>query len=252
MLDVERDQGVATVRLDHGAVNAMDLELLEAITATVTELDDEGDVRAIVLTGNGRAFCAGVDLRRILDGDVEETWRFLDALSAAFLVTLRAGTPIVAAVDGHAIAGGAVLAAACDRVIGPDDARVRVGLAELAVGVPFPASAVEIMRRRLGSRLHEAILTARTYPAPEACGLGFLDELVDPAEVLVRAQAVARTLAAVPPATMALTKEQLRAPIEAGLAAHGASWDARVSEAWTSGPVRAAIAAFVERTLGSR
>ena len=252
MLEVQHDGGVATVRFDHGRVNAMDLELLEATSATVGELDADGDVGAIVLTGNGRAFSAGVDLRRILAGGADETERFLGALSDAFLVTLRCGTPTVAAVDGHAIAGGAVLAAACDRVLASDDPRIRVGLAELAVGVPFPPSAIEIVRRRLGTHLSEVVLTARTYPVAEARDLGFLDELVPADELLDRAREAATALAAVPAHTMALTKRQLRSGIETALAATGADGDREVTRAWSSDHVRAAVAAFVERTLGPR
>ena len=139
-----------------------------------------------------------------------------------------------------------------DRVIASDDPRIRIGLAELAVGVPFPASAIEIVRRRLGTHLSEVVLSARIYPGPEARDLGFLDELVPADELLDRARGVATSLAAVPALTMALTKEQLRSGIETALAATGAGWDREVARAWSSEDVRAALSAFVERTLGPR
>lgn len=250
MLAIEYQDAVATIRLNHGAVNALDLELLMSITEAIHDLDAQPDIGAIVLTGQGRAFCAGVDLKRILESDQSYIDSFLHALSDAFLAPLRCDTPVVAAVNGHAIAGGAVLAAACDRVIGTDDERARIGLAEMAVGVPFPTVAIEIMRQRLGGRLSDSILSAALYPPVEAHRRGFLDTLSPPDNLADHVQAAAAALAAVPVATMSLTKKHLRAPIEAVVNADGDKHDARMRELWSSDGVRSAIAAFVTRTLG--
>lgn len=253
MLDVQRrSPGLALIRLDHGTVNTLDRELLEALNAAVVSLSADPDVRAIVLTGNERAFCAGVDLKRLLDENVGYTETFLDALSEAFLAPVRSSKPVVAALGGHAIAGGAVLAAACDRVVGVDDDRVLIGLPELSVGVPLPAAAVEITRRRLGSKLLETVLTANTYSMQQARDIGFVDAVVPRQGLVEEACEVAAVLGRVPSTTMALTKEQLRSPIEAALAAHGAEQDARVQETWCSEEGRTAIRDFVERTLGGR
>lgn len=250
MIDVTRDGAVATVRMDHGAVNATDLELLEAIVETFEALDADDQVAAIVLTGNDRAFSAGVDLKRLLDGGESYTRAFLDALSRAFLAPLRTTAPVIAAVSGHAVAGGAVLMAACDHAVMTDDARARVGLAEMSVGVPFPTVPIEIMRRRLGPELGEAVWLAGLYPPVEARDRGFVDEVVPADEVLERATAVATRLASLPAATRQLTHEQLLADVEDRLRDRTDHWDARVTEAWCSEEVRAAIRAYVERTLG--
>lgn len=251
MLDIQRqDRDLALIRLDHGPVNALDLELLEALTGAISRLDADPSVRAIVLTGNDRAFCAGVDLKRLLDRDRAYTEQFLDALSAAFLAPLFSSTPLVAAVGGHAIAGGAVLAAACDRAIGAQDDRVLVGLPEVAVGVPLPTAAVEIMRRRLGTRLQEAVFTAQTYPIQQAHDIGFIDALVPAERLLDEACDIAAALGRVPSRTMALTKECLRGRIEAALGAEGEERDAHIREAWCSDDVRSAIGDFVDRNFG--
>ena len=250
MLEIERDGRVATIRMQHGAVNALDLDLLNAVAQVIRELDADPDVGAMVLTGNGRAFCAGVDLKAILDGGDEHTREFLKALSAVFLAPLGSATPVIAAVDGHAIAGGAVLAAACDVVIGTDDDRARIGLAELSVGVPFPPVALEIMRRRLGSRFSSVVMTARTYPPHAAQQLGFLDEIAAADDLMPRCQAMAQQLAATDPDTLAATKRQLWHPVTETMARSAASEDARIAELWCSAPVRSAIRAFVDRTLG--
>src|SRR3954447_10527005 len=159
MLNITDRNGVRLVEFAHGKVNALDLELLEGLIDAFGAADAD---QPIVLTGAGRAFSAGVDLRRIVDEGESYTRRFLDALSAAFLAVCDHRAPVVAAVNGAAIAGDCVIAAACDRRLishGP------IGLAELAVGVPFPTSAVEIMRGVLGPRSTDLVLTARLLEA---------------------------------------------------------------------------------------
>lgn len=250
MIEVTRSGAVVTVRMDHGAVNATDLELLEALVDTFAELEQDGEVAAVVLAGNDRAFSAGVDLRRVLDGGEAYTRDFLDALTRAFLAPLRLPAPVVAAVTGHAIAGGAVLAAACDHAVLTDEPRTRVGLAELAVGVPFPTVAIEVMRRRLGPGLGEAVWLAELYAPADALARGFVDEIVPAAEVVERATSIATRLASVPAVTRQLTHEQLRRDVEDAMASRAGDWDARVVEAWCSEAGRAAIADFVEQTLG--
>ena len=144
MLDVEQRSGVAVVRLSHGKVNALDLDLLRAITAALAGLDESA---AVVITGTGTAFSAGVDLQRIVAGGPAYIQEFLPALSEAFLAIFDHPGPVLAAINGHAIAGGCVIAAACDvRVMSAG----KIGLAELSVGVPFPTSAMEIFRHVAG------------------------------------------------------------------------------------------------------
>jgi enoyl-CoA hydratase len=160
--------------------------------------------------------------------------------------------PIVAAVNGHAIAGGCVLACACDHRLaarGPG----RMGVTELLVGVPFPAAAMEALRDVLGpARLTEAVLTGRTWPLDEAAATGLVDEVVAPQALADRAQAVAEALATIPRRAFALTKQHLRQPLRDALEAHGARVDAEVARIWASPEARTALAAYVERTLGRR
>ena len=249
MIDVTRDGAVATVRMDHGAVNATDLELLEAIADTFRTVGADPAVGGIVLAGNDRAFSAGVDLKRILDGGEDYTRAFLDALTRAFLAPLRTTVPVVAAVTGHAVAGGAVLAAACDHAVMTDDARARIGLAELAVGVPFPTVAIELMRRRLGRRLSEAVWLAGLFAPEDALARGFVDEVVASDTVVDRATEIATRLAALPAVTRRLTHEQLARDVEDRLGERARAWDARVADAWCSDEVRAAIQDYADRTL---
>ncbi len=251
---IERDQVSAAVnvlRLDHGAVSAMDLELLEAIRAEVAKC--AADEVAVVLTGTGRAFSAGVDLRRILSGGADYIGRFMAELTAMFEDVLRYRRPVVAAVNGHAIAGGCVLACCADlRLMAAGTGRI--GVPELLVGVPFPAMGLAAMRIATGDHgLAEVIYTGETYLPEEARRRGLVDEVVVPEELVDQAVARAEQLAAIPPVAYWQTKRSLRAPVldwASGPDARQA--EVEMVETWKSPESAAAITAYVERTLGRR
>jgi enoyl-CoA hydratase len=218
--------------MDPGKVNALDLELLSAIIETFTQLDTS-DHAAIVLTGTGRTFCAGVDLWRIIGGGPDYVTTFLPALSDAFLAVFTVGKPVVAAVNGHAIAGGAILAYACDyRLMA--DADGRIGVTELQVGVPFPPVALEILAFAIGeAEARQAVYSAATYPPAEALTRGHVDRLVPAPDLLDAAVDSARALAGQTPAdTFRLTKAQLRASVGGRLAQLRPTFDELVEEQW--------------------
>ena len=243
-VDVTTHDEIAWVHLDHGPVNALDLELCEDISDTVAELDTSDDVSAIVLTAAGSSFSAGVDLQRILDEPTDYTDAFLDALTRCFLTVFRTSHPTVAALNGHAIAGGCILACACDRIIAADTAG-RIGLTELAVGVPFPTAALEIIRRRTARHIDELILHADTYPPPQALERGLIDEIVTAQGLTARATAAATTLARVPSPTYELTKQQLHHDAEAAIATLTPTIDPRVRQRWKDDETRTAINAYM-------
>lgn len=243
MLDVTTDDGIALVRLQHGSMNAMDTTLCRGLAREIADLAASDDVRAIVVTGNGRAFGAGVDLKAFLSLDTEGVRDFLDALSEVLLAPVLADVPVVMAVDGHAIAGGAILALAGDVVLVTDDPRTRLGLTELAVGVPFPPVPIEVVRDRLPSMA--PVLSAALYGPEEAVAVGLASRVVPADTLLDVAVAEAKRLAAVPAATFALTKQTLRRPIL--LALRDREDDlAAAAIVWASDDVRAAIQRFLD------
>lgn len=241
MLTVEEDGDVAVVRIEHGRVNALDLELLDALTATVTASD-----RALVLTGTGSAFSAGVDLRRILDGGPRYTEDFLAALTRMFRAVFDHPRPTVAAVNGHAIAGGCVLALACDARLMSGG---RIGLSELAVGVPFPVAALEIVRHALGPGTDRAVLRAEVAAGDQALALHLVDEVGWADDLLPRAIALAGQLARVPADVYASTKERLHRPAVAAMEAAAGDDDA-VLAGWTSDAARRSIEATLTALTG--
>jgi len=250
---IERDDvdDIAVVRLAHGKVNALDLELCQAITATFAELD-AGSARAIVLTGSGRVFSAGVDLWRVVDGGADYVKAFLPALVSAFEAVFVAGKPVVAAANGHAVAGGCILVSGCDRRLMAAGSG-RIGVTELPVGVPFPVAALEILRYALGPRqTREAVLLGATYPPDAALAKGYLDDVVPPEQLLGDAVAMAHRLADVPPDTYRFTKQQLRRDTVERIVRYGAAEDALAAEIWAARVADGHIRAYMESVTGRR
>jgi enoyl-CoA hydratase/carnithine racemase len=241
---IERDDrdGIAVVRLAHGPVNALDRELLTEITATFRELD-ASEHRAIVLTGAGRAFSAGVDLRRVVEGGEAYVREYLPLLSDTFEALFDIGKPVVAAVNGHAIAGGAIFVSAADyRLM----AGGRIGVPELLVGVPFPTAALEILRYAVGDP-RALVLSGSTVEATEAVPLRLVDQAVTADDLMPLALAEADRLATMTPAsTFRLTKRQLHADARAHMARKRNAIDGDVVQAWVTRVRDGTIAAYLE------
>jgi len=242
---------VAIVTLDRPPANALDTAAFEELIDVLARLRAAADVRAVVLTGTGRFFSAGLDLFAVFGYPPAGFDAFTAKFDEAFAALFAFPKPVVAAINGHAIAGGAVLAAAADhRVIA--DGPGRMGFTEIQVGVPFPVAILEIVRFACaGPSLAELLYHGRTYPPSEACTHRLADELVAPGELMARAVERAEALAAHDRTAFALVKRQLRAPalrlIEALRPGEDDVWDV-----WRSAETRAAVAAYRERTLSKR
>jgi enoyl-CoA hydratase len=247
LISIETQGAVAVVRMEHGTANALDITLCRELAAKLGGLDHDGH-RAVVLTGHGHIFSAGADLLRLRDGGPGYLEEFLPALSDAFLAVFNCPLPVIAAVNGHAIAGGCILVCACDRRVMNAD-HGRIGVTELLVGVPFPAAALEILRFAAGThRLQELIYSGRTYPAAESIGLGLIDEAVGEGSVLQRAVAIAREFAAMPAEALRHTRAEIRGPALDRIAAQRAT-DDTVRRLWGSPAAREALETYVRKTL---
>lgn len=241
--DVNVADGVTTIWLDHPPVNALDLELLYAVVATMREIGGP-----VVITGTGKCFSAGVDLRAIIDGGPEYADRFLSALSAAFLAVFDHPAPVVAAINGHAIAGGCVLAMSADmRLMSAGT----IGLTELAVGVPFPVAALEICRYAMGRSATRAMLEAATIDIDTASIRGWVDAVVSDTDLVALAISTARALGQHSPAAYAATKQQLHRTARAAIDA-GAETDAAMRAGWIADETRARITAFLDALARGR
>lgn len=247
MISVETHGRVAVVRMAHGRANALDTTLCLDLVAQLGELE-RGGHRAAVLTGHGPIFSAGVDLLGLRDGGPGYLEEFLPALSEAFLAVFNCSVPVVAALNGHAVAGGCILVCACDRRV-MNEGHGRIGVTELLVGVPFPVAAMEILRFAVGTpRLKELAYFGRTYSATEAVGLGLVNEAVEEASVLQRAVAIAGEFAALPSEPLRHTRRQIRSPALDRIA-QDRTTDDLVHRMWDSPTAREAVREYVNKTL---
>jgi enoyl-CoA hydratase len=247
---IEREQrGTTTiVRMVRGRGNALDLEFCRALAQTF-ELLARDDCRAVVLTGEGRMFGAGVDLRAMSDGGADYIREFLPTMLGMFRQLATLPKPLVAAVNGHAIAGGGIMALACDQRIMARGTG-RFGLTEIVVGVAFPAWALEVARFAIpAEQLSTVICTGRTWLPEESLARGLVDELAEPDQLLERACEVAGELGAFSPAAYAANKRALRAPMVERADAVARATDQGLIDSWCTPESLAQIKEFVSRTI---
>jgi enoyl-CoA hydratase len=222
MIDVVHRGRVAIVTLRRPPANAMNLELTEEIAALFQALRQDEAVRSVVLTGTGKSFCAGVDLKAVPAYDETDQRRMVRAMNGAFYGIYSCAVPVVAAINGHAIAGGLVLALCCDWRIAVSTPFL-VGLTEVRVGVPYPVAAMEVVRQELRPEVaRRLVLFGQNVASAIAVEAGVFDETVSAEVLLERALAKADEFAALPRTAFARSKRDLRggayATIEAAMA----------------------------------
>ena len=193
--------------------NALNMDLCSALGAALEEAEGDAGVGAVLLSGNGKSFCAGTDLHEVLSttaGDVNEVHERI------FTAGIRMTKPLIAAVHGAALAGGTGLAANCHIVVAADDATF--GLTEIRIGL-WPFVIFRTVVAALGQRrATELALSGRIFGANEAREYGLVHHVVDPSVLMQRAQEIAAAIA-----------ESSPTAIRAGLAfvrdARGKSWE---------------------------
>lgn len=242
MIEIQTQGAVNVLTFSSGRVNALDVEFANELTEAVRELQRAG-AAPLVATGAGPVFSAGVDLNRVVEGGADYTDRLIPALSDLFVAMFCYPGPTVAAINGAAIAGGCVLACACDRrVMSPSG---QIGASEVRVGVPFPVAALEVMRYACGPHAEEVMLSGRIYRELDAVGMRLVDRIV--ADSLIEtAVAEASDLADIAVDAYRQTKTQLRNPTLARIS-DGADIDREVRRLWGAEETRQRIAAYLER-----
>lgn len=246
MIERTATDDIVTLRLHHGKAAALDLELLDAMALAINELTDS-DARAVILTGTGSIFSAGVDLFRIVDGGSDYVERFFPALARFVLDLFAFPKPFVVAANGHAIAGGCIFTLCADyRLMAAGDGRI--GVPELLVGVPFPASVLEVIRYAVPPQhLQMLVYSGRTVVPDEALRLGIIDEVTE--DLTGRAEAVARQFAALPPQAFQLAKRQLRDKAISRAKHHAHELDSEALELWKAPETHARIREYLAKTV---
>lgn len=246
----DRD-GVAVLRIEHGKANAIDTDLFDALNDQLDALETS-DAKGVVVTGTGGNFSAGVNLFKVLDGGADYLRDFLPALSQGVRRLFSLSRPVVAAVNGHAIAGGYILAAACDYRI-MTSGKGKVGVTELLVGVPFPATAMEILRFHFTDReIQEKVYSGRLVGAAEALEAGWVDRLTDPEKVVDEAVELAARWGKVSSSAFAVTKHHLKRETLERIDRYSNVMDDEVQEVWSDPETLEGIRAFMEAAVGKK
>lgn len=208
---VEDRDGVRVVLLSRGKANALETDFCAAIDRAALEAQEDPAIRAIVLTSTSpKIFCGGFDLAVLAHADADTFGRFIRTFESLFFDLFLLGKPLVAALTGHAVAGGALLAGTADfrfAAEGPG----RIGLPEANLGVHVPRYCLEALRVAVGERaLARWAFGGDTIPFAEAIELGGLDRLVPPERLLPEAEVFARQLGEAPSEVYAAIKRDLR------------------------------------------
>jgi enoyl-CoA hydratase/carnithine racemase len=244
---LSRQGRIAVLALASDKVNALDRQVLDEITAFIDLCEQDPDIGALVVTGQGKFFSAGLNVNEILANEADYGGVILNALGQALVRLLRCPLPTVAAVNGAAIAGGCLLACACDRrLIG---AEARMGVTELKVGVAFPVLTVELLKYVCGSHAEQVMFDAGLFDAEQACRYGLAHEQRPEAELVNAAVAAAEQLASLDARAYALAKATARRALLASANDEsGRALDRQVLEHWKDDVTRANL----QRLLGPK
>ncbi len=201
--------GLIEIRLACGKANALNPRSLDALAEAFGEAG-RADPAGVVLTGYDGFFSAGLDLVLLYGLDPAAMDAFMQAFDRVMLEVFAFPRPVVAAVNGHAVAGGCILALACDARVAVDGP-IKIGLNEIRLGVPFPSSALEIARHGLAARsLEEVLYGGELYSPAEAQSRGLVDRVTG--DALAEARALCARLAGQPRGAFAAIKAALKAP----------------------------------------
>jgi 3,2-trans-enoyl-CoA isomerase len=241
------DQGpIRTLRLARPPVNALNAALLEALGAAVAQAPRDG-ARGLVLTGAGKLFSAGLDVSVLVGLDAAGLKVFLATFFGCLRTLAESPIPIVAAINGHSPAGGAVLALFCDhRIMARGD--FRIGLNEVQVGLLPGPLIYGVMRRAVSLRVANQMLPQGLLIAPEeALAVGFVDELAEPAELEGRARGWLERVLALPPVAYARTRAMVRADLVAMMEEATRRDQGELVEAWLAPEARATLGAVIAK-----
>ena len=250
MVEIQDHGPVREIRLARAPVNALSAQFAGAIDAALSDAyaagEGGGTVRAVVLSGQPGMFSAGLDVREVMASAAS-----LRALMVAFWRLqqriARGPLPVVAALTGHAPAGGTVLAVLCDhRVMA--EGKFRMGLNEVQVGL-FPGETIFRCFERLVGRGRAAALLPRgamLTPA-EALTAGLVDEVVEPARVVPRAIELAAECAALPPMAYRRTRAMVRADLAELFAASPEEIARQMGDDWMTDETREKMSAILAR-----
>jgi enoyl-CoA hydratase len=241
--------GIAYVRLNRPhRLNAMVPRLMQDLHEALRTAGDDAAVRVIILSGEGRAFCAGDDLKESAQEhmDAGQVREFVDAIQRVTVDIRSMAKPVIGAIHGYAVGGGSELALSCDLVVAAEDAKF--GFPETGVGLFVGGGVTHLLPRAIGlARAKELILTGELFDGRTAERLGLANRAVPVDQVLPVAEALARTIMTKAPIPVALTKVALEAGVQTDLATAIALEATSIVACFLTEDAREGARAFVEK-----
>lgn len=212
-VETEISAGTAVIRLHRGKVNPLNGQVVDELRANFQAMENDAEITAVIFTGHGKFFSFGFDIPEFLSFSKAEFTRYLTNFADLYTYLFQYPKPLVAALNGHTVAGGCMLALACDRRLMADGSG-KISLNEISFGASVFAGSTEMLRFRVGSATATDILySGAMYSAREAAALGLVDEVTDKTVLMDRAMAVASDLGSKNPAAFASIKSLLRDPV---------------------------------------
>jgi 3,2-trans-enoyl-CoA isomerase len=233
-----KGNGIATVTLQRGKVNALHDPMVEEIADSFKNLATDTEIKSIIFTGSGKFFSFGFDVPEFLKYSKKDFIRFIEKFTNLYAYLFQFPKPIVAALNGHTIAGGCMLATACDfRVMA--SGKGKISLNEITFGAPVFAGSAEMLRFCVGSRNAQSILySGAMYSAEEAFGLGLVDQVSSEDALLEDARKVAQQLGEKDSSAFTSIKKLLRKPVADAMIKHEKDYILKFADIWYSETTR--------------
>jgi enoyl-CoA hydratase/carnithine racemase len=247
-LQLDIREGLVTVRLERGKVNALNGEVVDELATCLRSLGSDPAVRGVVLTGTGKFFSFGFDIPEFLGMARDEFAAYLRKFTALYRDLFLHPRPVVAALNGHTVAGGCMLATACDvRVMAKENAKI--GLNEIGFGSSVFAGSLELLRFWVGDRRAQEIVYGGTlYTAEQALDRGLVDAVVPDGALLDEARTRLEELASRSPQAFLSIKRLLRGPVAEEIERREEASIREFVEIWYSEQTRAQLAKITIRS----
>jgi enoyl-CoA hydratase len=246
---VERDEAIATIRLDRPPMNALSAQVQHEIAAAAAQAATDPAIRAVVIYGGEKVFAAGADINEMAGARFEQIAAISQRLQATFTAIAKIPKPVVAAVTGYALGGGLELALCADFRVAGESARL--GQPEILLGVIPGAGGTQRLPRLIGpARAKDIIYTVRFVPAAEARDIGLVDKVVPDPEVYQAARDLVARYATGPALAPRATKQAIDDGLETDLRTGLEIERLQFSGLFTTEDQRAGMRSFVENGPG--
>ena len=245
-VELSFDGGLATLRIGRAHGNAINPDLAQALIHACDQLEVNRSVRGVLFTSAGKLFSPGLDLQELIELDRAAMAEFLALFGRCIRRLYLFPKPVVAAIRGHAVAGGCVLALTADWRVAKRG--VRIGLNEVKVGVPFPYDVAMILRESANrSHLTEVAMFGHNYSDEAAVGAGLVHEIAAADGFEEHCMRRLGELAEKDPRAFAMTKRYLRSPVETRMQEADDTHDADFLDAWFSPETQDRIRGIVQQ-----